>query len=38
MIDIERLSDRELETLARHYQRIRQEWDQRRAGRDHQRP
>jgi low affinity Fe/Cu permease len=38
MIDIERLSDRELETLARHYERIRQEWDQRRAGRDHQRP
>jgi low affinity Fe/Cu permease len=37
MIDIERLSDKELESLARRYERIRQEWDGRRAGRDHQR-
>ncbi|MGE5207433.1 MAG: low affinity iron permease family protein [Chlamydiota bacterium] len=38
MIDIEKLSDHELESLARRYERIRQEWDQRRAGRDRQRP
>jgi low affinity Fe/Cu permease len=38
MIDIERLSDKELEALANRYERIRQEWDQRRSGRDHQRP
>jgi len=38
MIDIERLSDKELESLAKHYERIRQEWDERRSGRDHQRP
>lgn len=36
MIDIERLSDKELESLAKRYERIRQEWDQRRKGRDHQ--
>ena len=38
MIDIERLSDKELESLAKRYERIRQEWDQRRSGRDHQQP
>jgi low affinity Fe/Cu permease len=38
MIDIEKLSDHELESLARRYERIRQEWDERRAGRDRQRP
>jgi low affinity Fe/Cu permease len=38
MIDIERLSDNELESLAKRYERIRQEWDERRSGRDHQRP
>ncbi len=32
MIDIERLSDRELEQLADRYQRIRDEWEQRRKG------
>lgn len=37
MIDIERLSDKELESLAKRYERIRQEWEERRAGRDHQR-
>lgn len=36
MIDIERLSDRELESLARRYERIRQEWEERRTGRDRQ--
>jgi low affinity Fe/Cu permease len=36
MIDIEKLSDHELESLARRYERIRQEWDQRRSGRDRQ--
>lgn len=36
MIDIERLSDGELEKLARRYERIRQEWDERRSGRDRQ--
>ena len=30
MIDIERLSDQELEHLAERYQRIRDEWEQRR--------
>ena len=38
MIDIERLSDKELESLTKRYERIRQEWDERRSGRDHQRP
>ena len=38
MIDIEKLSDQELESLARRYERIRREWDQRRAGPDHQHP
>ena len=38
MIDIERLSDKELETLAKRYERIRKEWDERRSGRDRQRP
>ncbi|HKW68738.1 MAG TPA: low affinity iron permease family protein [Terriglobales bacterium] len=38
MIDIERLSDKELESLAKRYERIRQEWDERRSGREHQRP
>ncbi len=37
MIDIERLSDKELESLAKRYERIRQEWEQRRSGRDQQR-
>lgn len=37
MIDIERLSDQELEQLAKRYERIRQEWDERRSGRDHKR-
>jgi low affinity Fe/Cu permease len=36
MIDIERLSDGELESLARRYERIRQEWEERRSGRDRQ--
>src|SRR5438552_18436976 len=36
MIDIERLSDKELEGLAKRYERIRQEWDERRTGRDTQ--
>ena len=36
MIDIERLSDKELESLAKRYERIRQEWDERRTGRDQQ--
>ncbi len=35
MIDIEKLSDQELESLAKRYERIRREWDQRRAGREH---
>ena len=34
MIDIERLSDKELESLAKHYERIRQEWDARRSNRN----
>ena len=38
MIDIERLSDKELETLARRYERIRQEWEGRRTGRGRRRP
>lgn len=37
MIDIERLSDKELEELAKRYERIREEWDERRSGRDRQR-
>ncbi|HET7749128.1 MAG TPA: low affinity iron permease family protein [Terriglobales bacterium] len=37
MIDIERLSDKELESLANRYERIRQEWDERRSRHDHQR-
>ncbi len=32
MIDIERLSDKELEHLADRYQRIRDEWEQRKKG------
>jgi low affinity Fe/Cu permease len=32
MIDIERLSDQELESLANRYQRIREQWEQRRRG------
>ncbi len=32
MIDIEKLSDEELEQLAKHYERIRNECDQRKAG------
>jgi low affinity Fe/Cu permease len=36
MIDIERLSDKELESLAKRYERIRQERDERRTGRDQQ--
>ncbi len=32
MIDIERLSDKELEQLADRYQRIRDEWEQRKKG------
>jgi low affinity Fe/Cu permease len=38
MIDIERLSDKELESLAQRYERVRQEWEERRSGRDHRRP
>src|ERR1041385_7398606 len=38
MIDIERLSDKELESLAKRYERVRQEWEERRSGRDHRRP
>jgi low affinity Fe/Cu permease len=38
MIDIERLSDKELESLAKRYERIRQEWDQRRSAREHRQP
>ena len=37
MIDIERLSDKELESLAKRYEHIRQECDGRRSKRDHQR-
>jgi low affinity Fe/Cu permease len=36
MIDIEKLSDRELEQLAKRYERIRNEWDERRKGQDTQ--
>ncbi len=36
MIDIEKLSDQELEDLAKRYERIRREWDERRTGRDRQ--
>ncbi len=38
MIDIEKLSDQELEAVAKRYERIRQEWDERGTGRDHQCP
>jgi low affinity Fe/Cu permease len=38
MIDIEKLSDQELESLAKRYERIRQEWDERRTGRGSKRP
>ena len=38
MIDIEKLSDQELESLAKRYERIREEWDERRAGRGSKRP
>lgn len=38
MIDIERLPDKELELLAKRYERIRQEWDERRNGRNRQHP
>ncbi len=38
MIDIEKLSDQELESLAKRYERFRQEWDERRSGRDAQQP
>lgn len=34
MIDIERLSDKDLEQLGDRYQRIRQEWEQRKHGGD----
>ncbi len=37
MIDIEKLSDKELGDLARRYERIKQEWEERRTGRDRQR-
>ncbi len=37
MIEIEKLSDDELEELAHRYERVRQEWDERRSGRDRQR-
>ncbi len=38
MIDIERLSDRELEKLADRYQRIRDEWELRKRGEESQQP
>ena len=34
MIDIEKLSDKELSDLARRYERVKQEWEERRTGRD----
>ena len=34
MIDIEKLSDKELGDLARRYERVKQEWEERRTGRD----
>ena len=37
MIDIERLPDKELKQLAKRYERIRKEWEERRTGRDRQR-
>ena len=36
MIDIERLSDKELQELAQRYERIKQEWMERQAGLDQQ--
>ncbi len=36
MIDIEKLSDKELGDLAERYERIKQEWEERRTGRDRQ--
>ncbi len=36
MIDIEKLSDKELANLAERYERIKQEWEERRSGRDRQ--
>lgn len=36
MIDIERLSDKELEELSHRYSRIRKEWERRRAAAEHQ--
>jgi low affinity Fe/Cu permease len=38
MIDIEKLSDKELEQLASRYERIRGEWEERKAGVDRQHP
>ncbi len=38
MIDIEKLTDPELEALADRYARIKEEWEQRRAGVDRQHP
>lgn len=38
MIDIERLSDDDLENLADRYQRIRDEWEQRKRGENRSRP
>jgi low affinity Fe/Cu permease len=38
MIDIEKLSDKELEDLSSRYERIRAEWDERKAGVDRQHP
>ena len=35
---VERLPDKELELLAKRYERIRQEWDERRNGRNRQHP
>jgi low affinity Fe/Cu permease len=37
MIDIERLSDHELEQLADRYQSIRDEWEERKRGQERQR-
>ncbi len=37
MIDIEKLSDKELADLAQRYERIKQEWEERRSNRDRQR-
>jgi low affinity Fe/Cu permease len=38
MIDIEKLSDQELESLAKRYERIRREWDGRCTDRNHPHP